>query len=117
MGDTLTVYIDVLLFVNAVINSTLLYITYKILNVKISPIRFAGAVAIATAYGLVVCFPECSFTLNIFFKILIAFLISIVAFDFKNMYVYGKSLCIFLFVSFAYIGIITAFQYLSLIHI
>lgn len=112
MGETLIVYVDILLFVNAVINSTLLYLTYKILGIKPSPLRFAGAVVISTAYGLIVCVPALSFTLNILFKIFVALLIAFVAFDFKNIIVYGKRLCIFLFVSFSYIGIITSFQYI-----
>ncbi len=112
MSEEVTVYVDLLFFVNAVINSTLLYITYKITGGKISPLRFFLAAALATVYGLVVCLPAFSFTLNLFFKIAVAAVISLIAFDFRSMRIYFKNLIIFLLVSFGYVGLITAFQYL-----
>lgn len=112
MTGEVTVYVDLLLFVNAVINSTLLYITYKIIGGKIPPLRFFLAAALATVYGLVVCLPSFSFTLNIFFKLSAAALITLIAFDFKSVRIYAKNTVIFLLVSFGYVGIVTAFQYL-----
>lgn len=107
MSEEVTVYVDLLFFVNAVINSTLLYITYKITGGKISPLRFFLAAALATVYGLVVCLPAFSFTLNLFFKIAVAAVISLIAFDFRSMRIYFKNLIIFLLVSFGYVGLIT----------
>lgn len=112
MTEEVTVYVDLLLFVNAVINSTLLYLAYKIIGGKIPPLRFFLAAALATVYGLVVCLPAFSFTLNLFFKIAVAAVICLIAFDFRGVKAYLKNLVIFLLVSFGYIGLITAFQYL-----
>lgn len=114
VAGEVTVYVDLLLFVNAVVNSTLLYIAYKIIGKKIPPLRFFLAAALSTLYGLVVCLPAFSFTLNIFFKTAAAALICLIAFDFGGVRVYLKNLAIFLLVSFGYVGLITAFQYLPL---
>lgn len=53
-----------------------------------------------------------SILLNIIFKIGIAVITVIIAFDFKGIKLFFKSVCVFLFVTFSYIGIITSFQYL-----
>ena len=112
MLDTIVVYIDILLFVNTVINGMIIYITSRLLGIKSSPARFAGATAIASFYGLMVCFPAFSFTLNIIFKGLAALLICLTAFKFKTIKGYFKNVFIFLFVSYTYIGLITSCQYL-----
>ncbi|MDF2685301.1 MAG: sigma-E processing peptidase SpoIIGA, partial [Clostridia bacterium] len=115
MSDTLVIYIDILFFVNTVINGMIIYITSRLLGIKPSPARFAGATAIASFYGLMVCFPAFTFTLNIVFKGLAALLISLTAFKFKTIKGYLKNVCIFLFVSYTYIGLLTSFQYFPLL--
>lgn len=112
MRQTLVIYLDVLLFVNVVVNFTILYITYKILGMKVSKPRIIFATALTSLYGLVVCLPQMSILLNIFFKIAIAAITVLIAFDFKGAKFFLKSILVFLAVTFAYIGIITSFQYL-----
>lgn len=112
LHQTLVIYLDVLLFVNVVVNFTILYLTYKILGMKISKPRIIFATALTSLYGLVVCLPQMSVLLNIFFKAAIAVITVLTAFDFRGIKIFLKSIAVFLAVTFSYIGIVTSFQYL-----
>lgn len=112
LQQTVVIYLDILLFVNTVVNFTILYITYKILGMKVSKPRIIFATALSSFYGLVVCLPQMSVFLNIFFKAAAAVITTLIAFDFKNIKILIKNVIVFLLVTFGYIGIITSFQYL-----
>ena len=116
LQKTVVIYLDVLLFVNAVINFTVLFLTCKIAGAKLSKPRLFFATALSSLYGLVVCLPKMSFLLNFFAKAAVACLTVFIAFDFKSKKIFIKRLVIFVFVTYAYIGLITAAQCLPFLN-
>lgn len=116
MHKTVVIYLDVLLFVNAVINFTILFLTCKISGAPLSKPRLFFATAISSLYGLVVCLPEMGFLLNFFIKAAVAAITVFIAFDFKGAKIFAKRLAVFVFVTFAYVGLITAAQCLPFLN-
>ncbi|MCI5682383.1 MAG: sigma-E processing peptidase SpoIIGA [Eubacteriales bacterium] len=100
----LTVYVDILIFVNVVVNTVILWLTARILRLDTKPLRLIGAVVLSVVYGFAVCLPQLAFLLNAFAKLLSGALIVFVAFGFVNIRKFIKTLCVFMAVSAAYIG-------------
>lgn len=110
LQKTVVIYLDVLLFVNAVINFTILFLTCRISGAELSKPRLFFATALSSLYGLVVCLPKMTFLLNFFVKAAVAALTVFIAFDFRGRKIFLKRLVIFIFVTYAYIGLVTAAQ-------
>lgn len=100
----LTVYVDILIFVNIVVNTVILWLTARILRLDTKPMRLIFAVAISVAYGFAVCLPQMSFLLNAAAKLVSGTCIVFVAFGFGNLRRFLKSLCVFMAVSAVYMG-------------
>ncbi len=80
MSDTYSVYIDVLFFVNVMINTVILLSTATVLKIKYSSFRiFIGAV-IGAVYACVVFFPEIRFIYSVMFKAAAAMIICVISF-------------------------------------
>ncbi len=108
----LTVYVDILIFVNVVVNTVILWLTARILRLDTKPLRLIGAVALSVVYGFAVCLPGFSFLLNIAAKLLSGALIVFTAFGFGNFRRFIKTLCVFMAVSAAYIGCLLLLTFL-----
>ncbi len=108
----LTVYVDILIFVNVVVNTVILWLTARILRLDTKPLRLIFAVAISVAYGFAICLPQLSFLLNIAAKFISGALIVFVAFGFGNVRKFIKTLCVFMAVSAAYIGCLLLLTFL-----
>lgn len=104
-----TVYIDILLFVNLIINGVVLYTVDRICGMEMTFLRFAAADAIASLYGLTICIPELAFGLNVLMKTGMAVIICLVAFGAKKILGLLKNTCVFLSVSFTYLACIVLF--------
>ena len=87
----MTVYIDILIFVNIVVNTVILWVSAAFLRQDPKPLRFIGAVLICCVYGFFVCLPEMSFLLNFFCKVFFGGVISLIAFKAKNFSSYIKN--------------------------
>ena len=108
----LTVYVDILIFVNVVVNTVILWLTARIMRLDTKPLRLIFAVAISVAYGFAICLPQLSFLLNIAAKFISGALIVFVAFGFGNVRKFIKTLCVFMAVSAAYIGCLLLLTFL-----
>ena len=98
-SEPITVYIDILLFVNLVINGVILFACAKLTGAKTTFGRFAIADTFISVYGLTVCLPTISFTLCTAVKSLAAVIVSMIAFKTRSLRSLLKNTCIFLFCS------------------
>ena len=64
----MTVYLDILLFVNIAVNTAILWVSARFLKQNPSPLRFLAALSVCCIYGLAVCFPSLGILMNIFLK-------------------------------------------------
>ena len=106
----MTVYIDILIFVNIVVNTVILWVSAAFLRQDPKPLRFIGAVLICCVYGFFVCLPEMSFLLNFFCKVFFGGVISLIAFKAKNFSSYIKNTLVFFAVSLSYTAILLLFS-------
>lgn len=114
IGERMIVYIDIILAINMVMNTAILYVTAKILKVNICILRiFAGAL-IGSLYSFVLLLPPLSFLMSFLAKLLLSLLIVFVTFNPTNLRIFLKTTGCFYLVSFFAGG--TAFGLLNLIH-
>ncbi len=106
----MTVYIDILLFVNLIINGAILFASAKLTGARTSFGRFATADAIISVYGLTVCLPAMSFTLCTAIKTVVSVFVSMIAFRTRTVRSLLKNTCIFLFCSFCYVAVLMSIQ-------
>ncbi len=79
-----SVYIDVLFFVNLMINTVILTASATLMKLKYSPLRvFSGAFA-GAVYACIIFFPELHILYTLIFKIIMAMLISFISFAPKS---------------------------------
>lgn len=109
-SEQITVYIDILLFVNLIINGVILFVCAKLTGARTSFGRFAAADVFISAYGLAVCLPPIGFTLCTVIKSLAAVVVSTIAFKVRSLRSLLKNTCIFLFCSFCYVAILMSIQ-------
>lgn len=89
------VYVDVLFTVNFFINFSLLYLTGKILRLKIKMIRLFGAAGAGALYAVLMFLPELSFIYGTAAKILSCFGIVAAAYNIRRAGLYFKTLGVF----------------------
>ena len=108
-----TVYIDVLFFINLLINLILLYVSARLLSLKIKPLRFLIASVFGALYSVLIFFPD----FNVFYsgsaKLLSSLAIIAIAFNIKGWRLYFKTLGIFYLVTLLFGGCVFALFYLS----
>ena len=104
------VYIDILLFVNLVVNGLLIFVTAKTVGAKISFLRISIADIVASGYGLIVCLPAFAFSLNIFIKSFAAAAVVGIAFKTDTVRAFFKYVSMFLFFTFSYTAVILLLQ-------
>ena len=108
-----TVYIDVLFFINLLINLILLYVSARLLSLKIKPLRFLIASFFGALYSVLIFFPD----FNVFYsgsaKLLSSLAIIAIAFNIKGWRLYFKTLGIFYLVTLLFGGCVFALFYLS----
>ena len=109
-GEKMKVYLDILLFVNIVVDAAILWASAKILHITMKPLRFFSALIISCAYGFIVILPDFGFMANIFMKICMSVLIAAVAFSLRPFKGFMKKYFIFLFISVVYIALILVIQ-------
>ena len=96
----MVVYLDILLLENFIVNTFLIYITAQTLkiNTKFRFLILSGF--IGSLYVLTLIYPYLQFLTSLFFKILIAILMMIIAFRKVPLLFYIKASCIFIMYSF-----------------
>ena len=103
------IYVDVLIFLNAVTDYFLLLASAKFAGRKISEKRLIFSSIFSAFTSLYIFAPELHFLLDIAIRLIICVLICIVAFGFKNKVIFLKSLASIIAVTLLYNGIAAAF--------
>ena len=106
---SITVYVDVLFLLNLIIDYIIICSTAFILNKKSHTLRFLGASAIGSVYSTVIFFPQLQ-TLNvIILKLLVSFVIVLVAFKWQSIVAQIKLFITYYLINFIYGGGMYAF--------
>lgn len=102
------IYGDVLMVINFSMDFLSLYITAKLLHIKINQLKLTLSAILGAVYALLVLYFNLSSYLNFLFSVITAFLLSFTAFGKQTTKNIIKNTCIFFLVNFALGGGITA---------
>ena len=106
---TLTIYVDVLFFLNIIINFIVIastsFFSARELNIK----RVLAASAFGALYSTIIFFPELNAINVLLLKIAVSFAIVLIAFKFVNFTAYFRLVIIFYTINFIYGGGMYAF--------
>lgn len=91
------VYLDEVIFVNVVMNLTVLWLTARFNGHKLSLVRVLGAATVGSIYALVVLFPGLTLINSLTVKLIMAMVMVWIAFGFSSWYKFGRDfLCLFI---------------------
>lgn len=88
----MVIYVDVLIFINIIINYCILSVTKKFLALKSSQLRLIIASFISALFSLSVFLPECNIIISLLIKISCAFAMCIIAFEYSGVITYIKGI-------------------------
>lgn len=100
----ITIYVDILILLNFIINSFLITITAKFLGVIISKKRLFLSSFIGSLFSIIILLPTLSIIMLNISKLFISIVICFIAFSFRNKKVFLKSILTFYIVSFIFGG-------------
>jgi stage II sporulation protein GA (sporulation sigma-E factor processing peptidase) len=103
----MTLYIDVLIFINSIIDYLLLNLASLVVCRKIKTLRLVLSSCFAALYSLIIFIPKIHTALLMIFSLIWALLTVILAYGFKNIKVLLKFYISFLTISISFNGIIT----------
>lgn len=104
----MTVYADVLILLNFIVDYLILSVCVKILSTYVKPIRLIFGSLIGALLSLAIFLPYFGVCLEILFIILSSALISVVTFGVKGFKLFLKRYAVFLMVNIIYNGLMTA---------
>lgn len=104
----MVIYVDVLFVVNFFITYLLLLFTRLVTKSDAKSYRLLLSAFVGGCYSLVILADELHFMLNVLFKILISAVLVIVAFGFKRVLFFAKTMAIFYFSNMLFLGVIFA---------
>ena len=107
------IYIDVLFFVNLIINYILLRACCAFIQLKLKSIRVMLGAFIGACYAVLVFFPDFSVLYSTVCKLLVSMLIVAVSFPFFSLKNYIKALLVFYMISFGFGGCVLGVFYFS----
>ena len=107
----MTIYIDVVLIENVIMNYIILLATAIVLKVKIKQIRFIIASLIGAVYTIMTYIFTITIYSNFFFKLLLSVVIIYIAYNPQNMKNMWKQLLLFYLTSFVFGGAAFALIY------
>lgn len=107
----MTIYIDVVLIENLIMNYIILYSTGIILKLKIKHIRIIIASLLGAIYSIIAYMESLRIYSNIILKVVLSILIVYIAFNPQNIKKMWKQLMIFYLVSFIFGGVAFALIY------
>ena len=106
------IYADLVLGLNLILDGTLLTMTARIRGLRITKWRWAGSVAIGTAYSCLLFLPFIPQMLTLSGKVLISISMLIVAFGYHHLGFLLRNMLVFYFSAFAIAGGAIGIQYL-----
>ena len=108
----MTIYIDVILIENLIMNFIILYATGLVLKKKIKKVRLILASLLGAIYSLLTYISSFEIYTNIILKLILSILMVYIAFNAPNVKQIGKDLLLFYLVSFVFGGAAFAFIYI-----
>lgn len=108
----MTIYIDIVLIENLIMNYIILYATGIVLKRKIKKIRLILASLLGAIYSLIAYISTFEIYANMLLKIILSIMIVYIAFNAPNIKQIGKDLLLFYLVSFVFGGAAYAFIYI-----
>lgn len=108
----MTIYIDIILMENLIMNFIILYATGLVLKRKIKNIRLILASLLGAVYSLLAYISTFEIYTNMILKIILSILIVYIAFNAQNAKQIGKDLLLFYLISFVFGGAAFALIYI-----
>ena len=108
----MTIYIDIILIENLIMNFIILYATGLVLKRKIKKLRLILASLLGAIYALLTYISSFEIYTNIILKLILSILMVYIAFNAPNVKQIGKDLLLFYLVSFVFGGAAFAFIYI-----
>lgn len=108
----MTIYLDVVLLENLIMNGIIVYVTAIITKTKIKHIRIILASLIGAIYSILSYISKFPIFSNIFVKILLSIIMVYIAYDSKEIKILGKELLLFYLTSFLFGGVAFAMIYI-----
>lgn len=104
----MSIYVDVLIFINAVSDYLLLNLSSAITGNKIKTLRLVITAIVASLFSLLIFLPYCGAIGELIIKIISSAIICIIGYGFKSCKIFFKNYFSFLTVSVVFNGIMTA---------
>ena len=108
----MTIYIDIILIENLIMNFIILYATGLVLKRKIKKLGLILASLLGAIYALLTYISSFEIYTNIILKLILSILMVYIAFNAPNVKQIGKDLLLFYLVSFVFGGAAFAFIYI-----
>lgn len=104
----MTVYVDVLIFLNAVVDYLLINLSSAITGNKINPVRHVVTSIAASVFSLAIFLPYLGVVLELLIRISSAIVICLIGYGYRNFRTFIKNYFAFLTVSIIFNGIMSA---------
>lgn len=100
-----TIYIDVLICVNLIINYFILLAAARFTKATPKQYRIISGASFGAICSLIILIPELNFSINLILKLIIAAIITFITYGFKNTKFFIKNICVFFLISFCFCGL------------
>ncbi|MCI8310250.1 MAG: hypothetical protein HFJ45_08890 [Clostridia bacterium] len=100
----MTIYVDLIFFENLILNYIILLATTIMRKLKIHWIKILFSSMLGSAFSILNYILEMNFLCNFLFKLVISFLMIIIAFENHKIIIFFKNLIIFYLISFTFGG-------------
>lgn len=107
----MTIYIDVIILENLIMNYIILYATSIISKIKANPIRMILSSLIGAIYAIISFISQMQIYSNLFFKIILSIIMIYLSFNPKNTKQLLKQLLMFYLISFVFGGAVLSLLY------
>lgn len=101
-----TIYVDILLGVNLIIDYFILKLEAKLFNLDVKRRKIISSALIGSIFSLFIFFDNLGVGLSFFIKVLMSMLMIIVAFERKNLKTFFKLVIVFYLINFLFGGMI-----------
>lgn len=108
----MTIYIDIVLIENLIMNYIILFATSIVLKLKVKHMRIIIASLLGAIYSIVAYIDFLKMYSNIIMKIILSILIAYIAFNPQNIKKMWKDLAVFYLISFVFGGVALALIYI-----
>lgn len=106
----MVIYVDVLLFVNFIIDFLILRLEARILKINYKLWKLVVGAVSSSLFSLYIFLPKQTFLIDVFIRILCSVVTVLIAFGFNKLKYYLRNIGVFFVVSFVFAGVIFSLQ-------